>query len=119
MQPLEAPPFNQELVGKRLEVLWKYLLPDGTSQLIWATGRVARVAHGLTDTKTARGKALCPAGAVLWHWDADPEFGEVAGKKWLELLPKKWNPPKAIVYGWRYDPSEFGRPATPFRYPQN
>jgi hypothetical protein len=101
-----VPAFNQQLVGKRLEVLWKYLLPDGSSQLIWATGRVARVADGLTDKRSQRAKNLLPGGAVLWAWDADPEFGEVAGEKWLVLLPNKWNPPKAIVYGWRYDPRE-------------
>ena len=92
-------------------MLWKYILPDGSSQLIWATGRVARIADGLTDTKTARGKALCPAGAVLWQWDADAEFGEVAGEKWLVLLPKKWNPSTAVVYGWRYDPRELSASA--------
>ena len=50
--------------------------------LIWATGRVTRVADGLTDMRSARAKKLLPAGAVLWAWDADPEFvgdhGEVA-----------------------------------------
>lgn len=102
LQPKKAPPFTQQLVGKRLEVLWKYLLPDGTSQLIWATGRVVRVADGLTDKHSKRARMLLPAGAVLWAWDADPEFGEVAGEKWLVLLPNKWNPPKAVVYGWRY-----------------
>lgn len=44
-------------------------------------------------------------------WDADPEFGEMAGEKWLVLLPQKWNPPKAIVYGWRYDPRELSSSA--------
>ena len=91
------------------------MLPDGTSQLIWATGHVARVADGLTDTKTKRGKALCPAGALLWKWDADPDFGEVAGEKWLVLLPQKWNPPKLepkpVIYGWRYDPRELSAAA--------
>ena len=111
LRPQEAPPFTQQLVGKMVEVLWKYTLPDGSSQLIWATGRVSRVADGLTDTKTKRGKALMPAGAVLWAWDADAEFGEVAGEKWLVLLPKKWNPPKAVVYGWRYDPRELSSSA--------
>ena len=98
-------------MGKRLEVLWKYLLPDGTSQLIWATGRVMRVADGLTDKRSQRAKNLLPGGAVLWAWDADPEFGEVAGEKWLVLLPHKWNPPKAMVYGWRYDPRELSSAA--------
>ena len=97
LQQKEAPAFNQQLVGKRLEVLWKYLLPDGTSQLIWSTGRVARVADGLTDKRSQRAKNLLPGGAVLWAWDADPEFGEVAGEKWLVLLPTKWNPSKAVV----------------------
>lgn len=45
-------------MGKRFEVLWKYELPDGSAQLIWATGRVPRIADGLTDTKTKRGKVL-------------------------------------------------------------
>ena len=37
---------------------------------------------------------------------ADPDFGEVAGEKWLILLPNKWNPTTATVNGWRYDPRE-------------
>ena len=115
LQQPEAPAFNQQLVGKRMEVLWKYMLPDGKSQLIWATGRVARVADGLTDKRSQRAKNLLPGGAVLWAWDADPEFGEVAGEKWLVLLPNKWNPPKAIVYGWRYDPRELAPTAAPTR----
>ena len=43
--------------------------------------------------KSAPGRArtLLPAGMLLWKWDADPEFEEAAGEKWLGLLPKKWN----------------------------
>ena len=37
-------------------------------------------------------------------WDADADFGEVAGEQWLALLPQKWNPPHTQLYGWRYDP---------------
>ena len=51
--------------------------------LIWTTGRVVRVADGLTDKRSSRGKKVLPAGMVLWAWDADPEFGESAGEKWL------------------------------------
>ena len=79
--------------------------------LIWATGCVTRVADGLTDMRSARAKKLLPAGAVLWAWDADREFGEVAGEQWLTLLPKKWNPPHQVVYGWRYDPRELSASA--------
>ena len=112
LQPATPPPFNQQLVGKRIEVLWKYFNKDTNEpMLIWATGRVTRVADGLTDTKSARAKKLLPAGAVLWAWDADPDIGEVAGEQWLPLLPKKWNPPHQVVYGWRYDPRELSASA--------
>lgn len=102
-----APAFDQSLVGKQIEVLWKYV--DAETQqphLIWASGRVARVADGLTDKRSARARNLLPAGAVLWQWDADPEFDERAGEKWLVLLPSKWN--SQVLYGWRYDAREFG-----------
>ena len=110
MQPHDAPAFDAALVGKRLEVLWKYheTLEDGTivPHLIWATGRVARIADGLTNKRSARARKILPAGALLWSWDADPEFGEAAGEQWLVLLPKKWNGQQ--VYSWRFDPRELG-----------
>ena len=46
---------------------------------------------------------------VLWVWEADPDFDEPVGEKWLALLPKKWN--KQQVYSWRYDPREFAAAA--------
>ena len=45
-------------------------------------------------------------GAILWAWEADPEFEEAAGEQWLVLLPKKWN--KQQQYSWRFDPRELG-----------
>ena len=109
-----APPFDQSLVGKRLEVLWPYSDKDsGKRVLIWASGRVTRVADGLTDKRSPRAQTVLPAGMVLWTWDADPEFDEAAGEKWLALLPKKWN--KQQLYSWRYDPREFGSAVTPER----
>ena len=56
-----------------------------------------------------------PSGFVLWEWDADAEFGEAAGEKWLHLRPDKWNPSRPVVYGWRYDPREFAPGAAPAR----
>ena len=38
--------------------------------------------------------------------DAQQEYDEPAGEKWLFLLPKRWN--KHVQYAWRYDPCEFG-----------
>ena len=45
-----------------------------------------------------------PAGAILWAWEADADFDEVAGEQWLVLLPNKWA--KQVQYAWRYDPCE-------------
>ena len=107
LQPDEAPAFDEALVGKRLEVLWKYHDKD-TQQphLIWATGRVTQIADGVTHKKSKACKKILPAGAVLWAWDADPAFDEAAGEQWLILLPKKWK--KQQVYSWRFDPRELG-----------
>lgn len=102
----DPPPFDQALVGKRLEVLWPYTNQDTKEKvLVWAEGRVARVADGLSDKRSQRAKVVLPAGMVLWAWDADPEFEEPAGEKWLALLPQKFN--QQQVYGWRLAASEF------------
>ena len=58
------------------------------------------------------------AGAVLWGWDADPDFHEIAGEQWLFLLPSKWNPShQGQVYSWRFDPREFGVERAPQQRP--
>ena len=71
-----------------------------------------------SQTCAARARApttVLPSGFVLWEWDADAEFGEAAGEKWLHLRPDKWNPSRPVVYGWRYDPREFAPGAAPAR----
>ena len=117
LQQKEAPAFNQALEGKRLEVLWRYRDKDtGEPVYIWCSGRVVRIADGLADKRSKRAQKILPAGALLWAWDADPEFEEVAGEQWLILLPHKWNPSThKQVYSWRYDPRELG--ATDAREP--
>ena len=47
MQPLRAPAFDT-LINRRIEVLWKYFDKSNSDkqQLIWASGRVVRVADG-------------------------------------------------------------------------
>eukprot|EP00966_Prymnesium_polylepis_P133321 3081224-Prymnesium_polylepis.1 len=108
LNPDEAPPFDNNLVGKWIEILWKYFDKDTKEpHLIWARGRVVRVADGLTDKRSALARKLLPAGAVLWQWEADPEFDEKAGEQWMVLLPKKWK--KQQHYSWRYDPAELAR----------
>ena len=109
LQQKEAPAFDTRLVGKRLEVCWPYK-EDGKTIKIWASGTVKRVADGLADKASARAKKILPAGALLWGWDADPEYNEPAGEKWLVLLPHKWN--KQVQYAWRFDPCELAPPGT-------
>ena len=56
---------------------------------------------------------------MLWAWDADAEYDEAAGEKWLFLHPKRWN--KHVQYAWRYDPCELvsqGRSPPPPRAPR-
>ena len=102
-------------MGKRIEVLWKYFDKDTDEQhMIWTTGTVKRIADGLNDKRSSRSTKILPAGAVLWAWDADPDFDEQAGEQWLFLLPKKWNPKThKQVYSWRYDPRELGAAHAP------
>ena len=71
-----------------MEVCWPYK-ENGQTVKIWASGRVVRVADGLTDKKSARAKKILPAGALLWAWDADPQYNEQAGEQWLILLSEK------------------------------
>ena len=105
MQPVESPLFGQPLVGKWLEVLWKYTDKEtGEEVLIWMPGKVVRVADGLSDKRSARARKILPAGALLWAWEADGDREEAAGEQWLILLPTKWN--RQVLYGWRFDPRE-------------
>ena len=98
-------------------MLWKYIEKDTLKpHLIWFSGRVIRVADGLSDKRSKRAQNILPGGAVLWEWDADADRGEAAGERWLILLPSKWNPSThSQVYSWRYDPTELG--ATEARAP--
>jgi len=101
----QAPAFDQDLVGKWIEVRWRYTDKDtGEYIYIWSPGKVVRVADGLTDKTTKMGKKLLPAGAVLWAWEADAEFDEEPGEKWLTLRKDKFN--EQVWYGWRLDPRE-------------
>ena len=43
----------------------------------------------------------------MWAWEADPEYEEPAGEKWMVLHPDRFN--KHVQYAWRFDPSEIVR----------
>ena len=64
-QQEHAPKFDVNLVGKQIEICWPYKL-NGKMAKVWASGRVVRVADGLTDTKSEPRKegAACRCAAV-------------------------------------------------------
>ena len=109
-QPAHHPPLDETLVGKRLEVCWKYFqTDDGLPTLIWAPGEVVQVADGTSDKATERCKNMLPAGAVLVKWPEDKDRMEKENLSWHVLIPNKWN--KTTQYGWRYDPRDIPRAA--------
>lgn len=115
-QQHNAPPFDTRLVGKWIEICWPYR-EGGETKKIWARGQVKRIADGLSDKRSQRCTNFLPAGALLWAWEADAEFDEVAGEQWMVLLPSKWN--KQVQYAWRFDPCELGiAPAARVRMPR-
>ena len=66
LQQEEAPAFDQALVGKRIEVLWKYFDKDTNKpHMIWSTGTVKRIADGLTDKRSPRARSILPGGTLL------------------------------------------------------
>ncbi|KAL1520480.1 hypothetical protein AB1Y20_022061 [Prymnesium parvum] len=77
-QPPTAPPFDTNLVGKRLEVCWPYK-ENGTTVKIWASGVVKRVADGLTDKRSAKARQVLPAvprGPIADPYATEDEFYE-------------------------------------------
>ena len=67
-------------------------------------GEMVRLPKPFFLAPQPRARKTLPAGALLWAWEADPEYNEQAGEKWLILLPDKWN--GQTQYSWRFDPCE-------------
>ena len=108
VQQPPRPAFDTQLTNRHMEICWPYKLPDGTTKKIWASGVVKRVADGLTHKRTERCKTILPAGALLWAWEADAEFGEKAGEQWMVHHPDTYN--RHVQYAWRFDPCELVAP---------
>ena len=105
MQPARPRPLDQTLVGKRLEIRWKYTEGGGSEPVwIWCSGEVVQVADGVSDKASERHKKLLPAGAVRMKYPEDPEYAEGESFAWQVLHPAKWN--RDVQYGWRWDPCE-------------
>ena len=96
---------DESLVGRRIEVLFKMQLPDGSSELLWCSGRVKIVCDGTNMVPRSKYEA---GKAAMIMWDANPNIGvsrdtpngepeHLAPQK---LLPSKWN--KDVEGAWRF-----------------
>ena len=102
----EAPAFDS-LVGKELELRWRYWTKEGTKRkqvFIWCTGVVVEIADGKTTKEKPKSKKPLPWGAVRIKWEADTEFEEDESLTWSILKGEDWN--KEVCLGWRYSAAE-------------
>lgn len=133
---LQGPTPDQSLVGKTLEVRWRYHhKTTGEPVYMWCEGEVIQVrgcanpqhshrsqsahppviccAHVCrlltekTDKKSARCKKVLPAGALRIKWPADVDFDEDESYVWSMLHPKSFN--KDVHMGWRFAACELRR----------
>ena len=111
-QPKHPPPLNSSLVGRWLEVNWKYYSQtDGEPVLMWCSAEVVKVADGFSDKASSRCKKPLQAGAVLLKWPEDKDREEKESLSWMVLLPNKWN--KDGQNAWRFDPCDLPLAAVP------
>ena len=90
LQPFSRPDLN-DLIDRRIDVLYEVELEDSTKDLRWCQGKVVSV----IDDKHVQ---------VDWDWDPAPDIAgsEEGGLSPARLLPSKWN--KDGVNGaWRLD----------------
>mmetsp|Transcript_18512 Transcript_18512/g.27844 ORF Transcript_18512/g.27844 Transcript_18512/m.27844 type:complete len:220 (+) Transcript_18512:529-1188(+) len=109
-QPEVAPPLNEALVGRKLEIHWRSWRPAEQGErgkkkqvFIWCEGIVEEVSDG-TIRKSKRSKDALPAGAVRIRWPADSAFEESETLVWSILNPSDWC--RDVHLGWRWAPSE-------------
>lgn len=112
-QPRLPPPLDQSLVGRKLEIHWRYWRAAEPGErgkrkqvFIWCEGVVAEVSDG-TIRKSKRSKESLPAGAVRIRWPADSDFEERETLVWSILNPSDWC--REVHLGWRWAPSELER----------
>ena len=115
--PLDAPPAHT-LVGKWVEVCWRYWAPvEGETaagkpkrkqEKLWCEAEVVQVANG-TEKESPRCRKLVKAGAVRLRWPADPEHGERESFAWYVLQEADYNPKKDRHMAWRLTAEQLQR----------
>ena len=114
IMPKNAPQCNDSLVGKELEIRWRYWRPATEGERgkmkavdIWCAGTVVQIANGTTDKASPRCKNILHAGAVCIKWPADKDFDEGESYTWSLLTIENWN--KEAVLGWRYTAAQLAK----------
>ena len=113
LQPIQPPAFDEDFIGKHIEVRYKYAIidpvtkePTGEDAFLWCAAQVMQVSDGSLLKKGKKGQALKskhPAGHALLRWEANAAMGEdEESESWMGLLPSKWNTDQ--LYAWRRDP---------------
>ena len=118
VMPKDAPPCNESLIGKELEIRWRYWRPAKEGERgkkkavdIWCVGEVVSVANGTTDKESPRCKHPLAKGAVRIKWPADADFDERETYTWSLLTQENWN--KEAVLGWRYTAAQLAKLGAP------
>ena len=91
-------PELETLVGKRVEAVWKYALPEGVfgEALMWCAGEVIDL-DPRPYTTFPKGKSA----TIRWDANAKVEPPEPVHTRATKLLPSLWN--KDGVGAWRMD----------------
>lgn len=109
LQPAAAPSFAS-LVGRQVEVRWRYWVKDPSRKskrrqvYIWCTAEVVEVADGRTTKASSRCKSPLPWGAVRLKFALDQEREEPEHFVWSVLKPADFD--REVHLGWRYAESE-------------
>ena len=116
--PKKAPPCDASLIGKHLEIRWRYWRAAVEGERgkrkavdIWADGTVVQVANDAADEKSPRFKIPAKfkgTNAVLVEWPPDPDREQPEPMfTWSLLTEQNWN--KEAVLGWRYTAAQLAK----------
>ena len=115
IMPEDAPPCDRSLIGKELEVRWRYWRPAREGERgqkkavdIWCVGTVVQIANDSTDAESPKvPKKFRDTSAVKIMWPADADYDEKEQYTWSLLTKENWN--KEAVLGWRYTAEQLAK----------
>ena len=117
VMPKHAPPCDASLIGKELEIRWRYWRPTEEGERgqkkavdIWVDGTVVQIANDTTDKGSPQlrvPKKWQGTNAVCIKWPADIDREQAEMYTWSLLIPDTWN--KEVKMGWRYTAAQLAK----------